>query len=100
MGHKEAALEVRENGRLTLVLNDVIGHLPPSDGFVLRAMGFATDTPQVPRMARLALVKDAKALRAQIEKWAAEPVERILVSHGRPIVSAPNDALRRIAQSL
>lgn len=97
---REGALEVREGERLTLVLNDIVGNLPKSHGFVLRALGFATDRPRVPRMVRRVLVKDPHALRAQLEAWAEQPVDRILVSHGRPILAAAQEALREMARSL
>lgn len=99
-GGIEAALEFREGGRLTLLLNDVVGNLPPSHGLVLRAMGFATVRPRIPRAAKRWLVKDAGALRAQFERWADEPVERVLVSHGRPVVDDAAGALRAIAAAL
>lgn len=97
---RETALEVRDGQRLTLVLNDIVGNLPRSHGVVLRALGFASNGPRVPRMAKRMLVKDAHALRAQLEAWAEQPVERILVSHGRPIVTLPQDTLRELARSL
>ena len=97
---REAALEVREGERLTLVLNDIVGNLPKNHGLVLRALGFATDRPRVPRMAKRALVKDVHALRAQLEAWAEQPVERILVSHGQPILAAAQEVLRDMARSL
>lgn len=96
----ESALEVYDGGRLTLVLNDIVGNLPKSHGFVLRALGFATDRARVPRMVKLSLVKDAPALRAQFEAWAAQPVERILVSHGQPILAGAQELLRELAHSL
>ena len=97
---REAALEVRAGQHLTLVLNDIVGNLPQDHGWVLRALGFASNAPRVPRMAKRVLVKDAPALRTQFEAWAEQPVERILVSHGRPIVSRAQEALRDMARSL
>jgi hypothetical protein len=97
---RESALEVREGDRMTLVLNDIVGNLPKSHGVVLRALGFATDRPRIPRMIKRALVKDENALRTQLDAWAEQPVERILVSHGLPIVSAAREALRAMARSL
>jgi hypothetical protein len=97
---RESALEVREGSHVTLVLNDVVGNLPKSSGFVLRALGFASDRPRVPRMLKRALVSDARALRTQLEAWAEQPVERILVSHGRPILTAAPQILRDMANTL
>lgn len=97
---REAALEVREEGCLTLVLNDIVGNLPKSSGFVLRALGFASERPRVPRIVKRVLVKDAPALRLQFDAWAEQPVERILVSHGQPIVVDSQQVLRELASIL
>jgi hypothetical protein len=99
-GGREAALEVVEHESITLVLNDIVGNLPRSSGIVLRALGFAGPAPRVPRAVRRLLIKDAKAVRAQFERWAREPVERILVSHGQPILEDAPNVLRRLAASL
>jgi hypothetical protein len=99
-GGRESALEVREGEHVTLVLNDIVGNLPRSAGFVLRVLGFATDTPKVPGAIKRALVRSPHDLRAQLEAWAEQPVERILVSHGRPILAAAQQALRDVASSL
>ena len=99
-GGRESALEVHEGGEITLVLNDVVGNLPKESGMVLRALGFAGERPRIPRMAKRMLVKDANALRTQLEGWAEQPVERILVSHGRPIVTNARETLREMARSL
>jgi hypothetical protein len=97
---RESALEVREGEHVTLVLNDIVGNLPKSSGLVLRALGFATDRPRVPRAIKRALVTDRRALRTQLEAWAKQPVERILVSHGRPILADAQRVLRDMASSL
>jgi len=96
----ESALEVHEQGRLTLVLNDIVGNLPKRAGLVLRGLGFAGERPRVPRAVRRMFVKDASALRSQFETWSAQPVERILVSHGRPILADAQQVLRDLATSL
>jgi hypothetical protein len=97
---REGALEVREGEHVALVLNDIVGNLPKSSGFVLRALGFATDRPRVPRAIKQALVRDPHALRTQLEGWSQQPVERILVSHGRPILAGAQQVLRDMASSL
>jgi hypothetical protein len=71
-----------------------------SAGFVLRVLGFASDRPKVPRAIKRMLVSDRHQLRAQLEAWAEQPVERILVSHGRPIVADAQQALRDMGSSL
>ncbi|HEX2877181.1 MAG TPA: hypothetical protein VHP33_38285 [Polyangiaceae bacterium] len=97
---REGALEVREQGGMTLVLNDIVGNLPRSAGWVLRAMGFAAERPRVPRMVKRVLVKDRAALRSQLEYWSQQPVDRILVSHGRPILVDARAVLRELATTV
>ena len=103
-GGREAALEVRRPGGLTLVVNDVIGNIRDARGFggwLLKRMGFAGDEPHLPAPVRLAMVADKEALRGQFLAWANDPaLRRILVSHGAPIEDDPQGALRRIAGAL
>lgn len=97
---RECALEIDEPEGMTLMLNDIVGNLPPSDGIVLRTLGFATTAPRIPRMAKRMFVRDARALARQLDAWAERPIRRILVSHGRPIEDDPTSALRAMARSL
>jgi hypothetical protein len=96
----EAALEVEDEGTITLVLNDIVGNLPPSHGLVLRALGFAGNQPRVPRAIKRVLVKDPAALRARFEQWAKLPVRCLLVSHGAPVRERANQVLLELARSL
>ncbi len=102
-GH-EAALVVRRKGGTTLVLNDLVGNIRGESGFggwLLRMMGLAGDEPKIPVTARLGLVKDKEALRAQLLQWAELPaLRRILVSHGVPIDDEPAQVLRELAGKL
>ena len=102
-GH-EAALVVRSTAGTTLVLNDLVGNIRAAsgiDGWLLRAAGFAGDKAQIPRVVKLALVKDAADLRAQLLAWAELPaLERILVSHGDPIDTDPRRTLHELAATL
>lgn len=104
-GEGESALEVRRGGRLTLIVNDVIGNVGPRGGFgartMLRLMGLGVAGPQVPRTAKFLLIKNKAALAGQFRAWAEAPgLERILVSHGDAIEREPAAALRRLAVSL
>jgi len=100
----EAALIVRRSKGTTLVLNDLVGNIHDAsgtDGWLLRLAGFAGDAAQIPRVVKLALVKDASDLRAQLLEWAELPgLRRIIVSHGDPIESDPQRTLRDLAGSL
>ena len=103
-GEREAALEVRRPGGLTLVINDVIGNIRDARGFggwLLKRMGFAGDEPHLPAPVRLAMVEDKAALRRQFLAWANDPALRlILVSHGQPIEGDPQGALKALAETL
>jgi len=100
----EAALVVRKERGTTLVLNDLVGNIHAAsgiDGWLLRLAGFAGDDAQIPRVVKMALVKDAADLRAQLLEWAELPgLRRIIVSHGDPIESEPQRTLRDLAASL
>ena len=100
----EAALVVRRERGTTLVLNDLVGNIRAAsgiDGWLLRLAGFAGDDAQIPRVVKMALVKDAADLRAQLLEWAELPgLRRIIVSHGEPIESEPQRTLRDLAASL
>jgi hypothetical protein len=102
-GH-EAALVVRAADGTTLVLNDLVGNIRAAsgiEGWLLRLAGFAGDDAQIPRVVKMALVKDAADLRAQLLEWSELPsLERILVSHGDPIEVDARKTLRDLAASL
>ena len=101
---REAALVAQTATGTTLVLNDVVGNIRSASGvasWLLRLAGFAGDEPRIPKVVKLALVKDADPLRAQLLQWAEiASLRRILVSHGEPIASDPRQALRNLAGTL
>ena len=102
-GH-EAALVVRTPNGTTLVLNDIVGNIRNGSGvggWLLHVVGFAGKEAQIPRVVKMAMIKDTDALRAQLLQWAEiESLERILVSHGSPIEDNPRQTLRDLASSL
>jgi hypothetical protein len=101
---KEAALVVRTPTGTTLVLNDLVGNIRNETGvggWLLRMAGFAGKRAQIPRVVKMALIKDPHALRAQLLQWAEiESLKRILVSHGSPIEESPHETLRELARSI
>jgi hypothetical protein len=63
--------------------------------------GFAGEAAQIPKVVKMALIKDSNALRAQLLEWAElQSLKRILVSHGEPIEANPRQTLRDLAASL
>ncbi|MEO6928848.1 MAG: hypothetical protein ABI190_06740 [Casimicrobiaceae bacterium] len=100
----EAALLVRSSHGATLVLNDIVGNIRDAQGiggWLLHLAGFAGTRPRIPRVVRMAMVKDPAALRAQLLQWSRiETLQRILVSHGAPIDRDPKAVLQVLAQSL
>jgi len=101
---KESALVVRTPTGTTLILNDIVGNINSASGlggWLLRIAGFAGTKAQIPRVVKMALIKDANALRTQLLQWAEiESLNRILVSHGSPIETNPRETLRTLARSL
>jgi hypothetical protein len=101
---REAALTIRSPGGATLVLNDLVANIKYASGFegwLLRALGLAGPHSQIPRTAKMTLIKDKEALHAQLLRWAQmDSLKRILVSHGSPIEENPVQTLRDLAQSL
>jgi hypothetical protein len=100
----EAALIVRRSKGTTLVLNDIVGNIRNTtgiDAWLLKLAGFAGDAAQIPRVVKVAMIKDKEALRDQLLQWAQiDSLKRILVSHGDPIEDNPREALRELAKSL
>ena len=102
-GH-ESALVVRSKTGTTLVLNDIVGNIQDASGvggWLLHLAGFAGKKAQIPKVVKMAMIKDQGALRAQLLEWAEiEALKRILVSHGSPIENNPRQALRDLAGTL
>jgi hypothetical protein len=104
-GGHEAALEIWRAGRLTLVLNDVIGNVAHPHGIgaqiMGRLMGFGVSGPEVPRMVRHMIIDDPAALAAQFRAWAGDSdLRRIIVSHGDVIEENASAVLRTVAEAL
>lgn len=104
-GGHESALTVRRAQGVTLVCNDIIGHVAHPHGLgaqvMARLMGFGVSEPQVPRIVRRKIVVDPKALASQFRDWAAlRDLRRIIVSHGDPIETKPREVLIALAEKL
>src|SRR5207253_2809342 len=81
----EAVFVVQSGGHASLLFGDTmmnLPHLPGLDGLLFRLLG-STGSPRVTLIAKLAIVGDKRALRADLERLAALPgLERIVPSHG------------------
>lgn len=103
-GDAEGVMVVRSGEGATLVLNDVVfnmPHLPGLKGLVFRYVTASSGGPRVSRVARMFIVKDRNALRADLERLAATPdLRRIIVSHHQIIDHDPGGTLRRVADQL
>jgi len=103
-GEGEGVLIVRSRDGTTLVFNDVLMNmqkLPGFGGFMMGLFGFTGPKPKVSAPSRLFLVKDSKALRADLEKRATTPdLTRLEVGHGNAVTSDPARALRDAAATL
>jgi hypothetical protein len=98
---REAALLVNTARGTTLVLNDVVGNIRPDSGiagWLLGLAGFAGKSARIPRVVKLTMVADEKALRGQLSEWAELPsLKTILVSHGDVIRDDPRQTLHTLA---
>lgn len=100
---REAALTIKRPDGLTLVTNDIIGHVRHPHGIGATIMAnlfhYGTKAPEVPKTAKRQ-IEDPKALAAQLRAWADLNPVRIIVSHGDPITDDPAGQLRRLADEL
>jgi hypothetical protein len=103
-GRGEGVMIVRSKAGTTLVFTDAVMNmksLPGLGGFMMGLFGFTGPAPKVTAAARMLLVKDKKALRAELEKRAGTAdLMRVEVAHGAPITASPAEALRGAAAGL
>jgi hypothetical protein len=98
----EGVMRALSSDGTTLVFNDAffnVPHMSGMMGLVMRAIG-STGGPKVTGTARLILVKDKKALRAHLERFALAEPRRIIPGHGEIIEGAAGEVLRQVAGSL
>lgn len=103
LGGREGAMQVRSNGKTTLVLTDALfntPHLPGIQGFLFRYVTRSTGGPRVSRLFKLAALKDKKAFRAHLERLATPDLTRIIVAHHETIDENAAEVLLRVAREL
>jgi len=81
----EGVMRVQSRDGVMLVLNDMVFNMDRKRdvlGFLFTTVMGSAPGPRVSRLAKLALVKDKKALRANLEQLAATPdLVRLVVAH-------------------
>jgi hypothetical protein len=101
---REGAMIVRDRDGTTVVLNDIVfnmPHVPGVQGFVLKNVVGSSGGVKITRIVRLFLVADKRALRAHLERLAAEPeLRRVIVSHHEIIDRDAGRALAQVARTL
>jgi hypothetical protein len=103
-GDAEAALVVRRERRITLIVNDVVANVRNPRGLgaklMARLLSFGVKRPQIPRIVSRALVSNRRELASQFRDWSDLPgLERLIPSHGA-IIGRPVVELRRMAGTL
>jgi len=103
IGDAEGAMRVASQDGTTLVFNDILFNMPHPNGFggvVTRILG-SSGGPRVSRTARIALLKDARALARRFVALATTPdLVRVMVAHHETITEKPADVLRNVALTL
>jgi hypothetical protein len=103
---REGVVRIASSDGTTLVFNDILfnmPHAPGLGGLFTRAIG-SSGGPRVSRTARVALMKDARALARRFVALASTPdLVRVMVAHHETIAGRkgePGDALRSVAMTL
>jgi hypothetical protein len=104
MGEHDAALVVRSSSGVSLIVNELIWNVdnkPGFGGWLMKALGFTKDEPQIPSIISLTGIKDKPALQQQLQAWSQlYGLKRIIVSHGSIIEHDPAFVLRDLASKL
>lgn len=96
----EGIMEVKSEGKTTLVFTDAVNNLPKMGGFFGYILA-PTGQPSVPRIARWLMIKDKPTFRSHIEKMAdTAALHRVIVAHGRMLSDEPSRTLRTVVSAL
>ncbi|MBX3207789.1 MAG: hypothetical protein KF764_22270 [Labilithrix sp.] len=105
MADAEGAMIVRSTDGITIVLNDAVFNMDRKRdplGFLFTTIFGSAPGPRVSRLAKLIFVKDKRALREDLERFAEHPdLVRLVVAHEKVAKGADAaDALRKAATYL
>jgi hypothetical protein len=105
-GGREGVMLVRGSDGTSVVLNDVVMNMDRKRdvlGYLFTTLLGSAPGPRVSRLSKLTLVKDKRALRAELEQLANLPdLARLIVSHEKvsPTPKAARDDLLEAASYL
>lgn len=105
VGDAEGAMIVRSNDGITVVLNDAVFNMDRKRdplGFLFTTILGSAPGPRVSRLVKLLFVKDKRALREDLERFAENPeLVRLVVSHEK-VTKGPDaaNALKKAATFL
>jgi hypothetical protein len=98
----EGALIVHSKDGISVVLNDVVFNMDRKRdllGFLFTTLLGSAPGPRVSRLAKLGLIKDKPALKADLARYAALPtLQRLIVSHEK--VASGSEARRALQAAM
>lgn len=101
VGDAEGALVVQSNDGVTIVLSDAVFNMDRKRdplGFLFTTLLGSAPGPRISRLVKLFFVKDKKALREDLERFADHPdLVRLVVAHEK--VANGSDAARALRQA-
>lgn len=106
VGDREGLMLVRHEGRISVVLNDVVMNMDRKRdllGFSFTTLLGSAPGPRVSRLSRLVIVADRDALRAELQRLAQLPeLENLIVAHEKIARgnAAAREALEKAASFL
>lgn len=103
VNRREGYLELAGRDGVTLIFNDAVfnqPHLPGMFGRIYRWIG-SSGGARVPPLVRMAMVKDKRALKAQLGRLAETPaLRRVVIMHGARVEAEPGKFLQEVAATL
>jgi len=101
---REGVVIVRSDQKVSLVFNDALfnlAHMPGLFGLIYGRLMGNSGGAKVTSIARLFMINDKKAYRAQLEGFASDPnLCRVLVAHGDTIDNDVGAVLKQVASTL
>jgi hypothetical protein len=101
LGGLEGVMLVRSSDGTTVVLNDAMFNMDKKQdipGYLFTTLLGSAPGPRVSRLAKAAIIKDKKAFRADLERYAALPdLVRVIVAHEKVARGADAAAALRTA---